>query len=225
MKEDRPDESDSGKPSPDKHGRVRYLPPMMRGQNFPETRPSLLASLGDDGASQPGWREFFRCYAPAVYRVARQRGLGDADADDIVQQVMCQVSKHIGRFDYLDGRHRFRNWIRTIAEHKIVDLFRKRRSTLQVVDDIAECDAVARTQGQNEWNEQWRLMDLAYCIEQLAKDISPRRMQAFRMYSLEGRPVSEVCEALGMSVNSVYVTRCQVLNLIKERLESLDGPE
>ena len=198
---------------------------MLQPANFPQTRPSLLASLGEDAPDQAAWRVFFVCYAPAVYRVARGRGLNDCDADDVVQQVMCQVAKHIGRFDLNTlGRRRFRSWLRTIAENKIVDLYRRTRPAVHDQEVLEACQD-PKPGAEAAWEQQWRIMDLMECIEEVAADMSPRRMRAFKMYSLEGRPVKEVCEALGMTPSSVYVTRCQVLNLIREKTRALESEE
>ena len=50
---------------------------------FPETDYSLIDRVKDmsDGAS---WLDFMRIYQPVVYRLARRRGMQDADAHDIV---------------------------------------------------------------------------------------------------------------------------------------------
>jgi len=63
---------------------------MQQPMGFPETRPSLLARLGDKSLGPSAWRQFFDAYAPAVYRVARARGFSEPDADDLVQQVMMR---------------------------------------------------------------------------------------------------------------------------------------
>ncbi len=193
---------------------------MLRPGEFPETRASLLDRLQEDG-NTAGWRDFYRRYAPAVFRVARLRGTGEHDAEDVVQQVMLETSKHISDFEYRAGRSRFRSWVRTITENKIVDLHRRRRP--EVRDEEAVAARADQTETLDEtWEREWKLQDVLWCVEQVALDIAPRRMQAFRMYSLEGRPASEVAETLGMTPGHVYVTRCQVLNLVRERLAELD---
>ena len=60
--------------------------------DVPDTRDSLLirvASSGDQGA----WEQFARIYRPVVYNVARMRGLQDADAQDVAQQVLIAVAR------------------------------------------------------------------------------------------------------------------------------------
>ena len=195
---------------------------MLQPQGFPETRPSLLCSLAEDGTGQSAWREFFERYAPAVYRVARFRGLPDADADDIVQQVMLSVSRHIGTFRYDRDRGRFRQWVRTIAENAVLQLRRKKR--LPTTDSgLLETCADDRPGAEEIWDQEWAMQDLLWCLEQVATDVSPRRIKAFRMYALEGQPASEVAEYLGMSVGHVYVTRHMVLNRVRRRMEELGG--
>ena len=54
---------------------------MLQSRDFPETQPSLLRSLREGGPKQSAWREFFECYAPAVFRVARHQGLDRHDAE------------------------------------------------------------------------------------------------------------------------------------------------
>jgi RNA polymerase sigma-70 factor (ECF subfamily) len=57
----------------------------------PETRPSLIRRLRDSGDAE-AWQEFVAIYQPLVYRLARGKGLQDADAQELVQDVMIAVS-------------------------------------------------------------------------------------------------------------------------------------
>lgn len=195
----------------------------MKSSPFPETRDSLLNELRTGGADS-GWRLFFERYAPAIYHVARFRKLPQHDAEDIVQQVMLEVSKEIADFEYAPDRGRFRNWIRTIAERKIIDLFRKRRP--EFVESYEQCEQLPDERSlEDAWTTEWRLMDIEHCMEQLAQEVSPRHMQVFRMYSLEGIPAKEVSQRLGVPVGYVYVIRGRILRLLRERIEALETRE
>jgi len=195
----------------------------MALREFPETRGSLLQDLREysEGAT---WREFFDLYAPAVQRVAILRGLRQHDADDVVQQVMISVLAHIKGFEYRRDRGKFRAWIRRITENKINDLFRKRardsaeRRTPACEDRFFEQESI-----DNLWEEQWRHQDLRHCLELIEENVSPRRMEAFRLYVLQGVPAEETAERLGMTTAHVYVVRSLVLSLLRERLRDLDG--
>ncbi len=79
-----------------------------------QTRPSLLARVRDVRDAD-AWQTFVTLYAPLVYRYVRQRGLQDADAADLTQDVMSAVARSIRTFEYRPERGRFRDWLRTIA--------------------------------------------------------------------------------------------------------------
>ncbi len=195
-------------------------PSVLQPRDFPDTRPSLLASLRT-GGGESAWREFFNRYAPAVYRVARLRGLGTHDADDIVQQVMVSVSGHIARFNYDSDRGHFRQWVRRIADRKVDTLYRQRRPAL-VESSFLESRGVVASPIEDAWEREWKLQDMLYCLDQVAADISPRRMRAFWLYVLNGVSAKETARILGMTVGYVYVTRNQVLNLVRQRMRKLE---
>ena len=65
----------------------------------PLTRVTLLARL-KDGRDADAWREFVQLYGPVVYRFARNRGLQDADAADLMQDVMRSVARNAHRMEY-----------------------------------------------------------------------------------------------------------------------------
>ena len=174
---------------------------MLQSQGFPLTSPTLLADLRD-GSGQSAWREFFRTYAPAIYRVGRLRGLSAEDAEDIVQQVMVVICGHISTFRYDTDRGRFRQWVRRITEYRIINLARRQRPVAR--DSYLLAEEPCEQHGADEvWEQQWQLQDMLFCVEQVAADVSPRRMKAFRMYALEGKTATETAETVGMTVGYV----------------------
>ena len=53
----------------------------------PDTRPSLLVRLCDPKDDR-AWTEFTAIYSPLIYRFACRKGFQDADAADLVQEVL-----------------------------------------------------------------------------------------------------------------------------------------
>ena len=53
----------------------------------PTTRASLLLRLGN-AHDHEAWLEFVTLYEPVIYRLLRQRGLQDADARDVMQELL-----------------------------------------------------------------------------------------------------------------------------------------
>src|SRR5262249_40485677 len=94
---------------------------------FPPTRASLLLRLRDrrDAAA---WDEFVDRYAPLVYASLRKRGLQDADAADLSQDVFRAVAGAISRLEYDPAKGAFRNWLFTVVRRKLANWQRGRRN-------------------------------------------------------------------------------------------------
>src|SRR5213592_1313025 len=95
-------------------------------QESPATRASLLVRLRDGGDAD-AWREFVYLYAPIIYGFARKRGLQDADAADLMQEVLRSVSAAAHRLDYDRNQGTFRGWLFTITRNKVFNFLSARR--------------------------------------------------------------------------------------------------
>src|SRR5882672_7953161 len=68
----------------------------------------------------PSFREVFDAYAPYVWRTLRRLGVGEADVNDVCQEVFVVVHRRLGDFD---GRSTVRTWlygicIRTASQYR-----------------------------------------------------------------------------------------------------------
>jgi len=89
------------------------------------TRRSLLTRL-KNWDDQEGWREFFDTYWNLIYGVAIKAGLGDAEAQDVVQETVIAVAKKMQDFHYDPSIGTFKSWLLHTTRWKIADQFRKR---------------------------------------------------------------------------------------------------
>src|SRR3954447_22317219 len=103
-------------------------------QESPATRASLLVRLRD-GDDAGAWQEFVRLYAPVVYGFARKRGLQDADAADLMQEVLRSVARNAGRMADDPKRGTFRGWLYTVTRNKVYNFLSGQRNRPRAVGD------------------------------------------------------------------------------------------
>src|SRR5205085_10392407 len=96
----------------------------------PLTRASLLVRLRDPNDAD-AWTEFVRLYAAVIYGFARKRGLQDADAADLMQEVLRSVAGAVGRLEYDPGRGTFRGWLFTVTRNKVFNFMEGRSRHVQ----------------------------------------------------------------------------------------------
>ena len=91
----------------------------------PTTRASLLFRLRD-WQDHEAWVEFVSLYEPVAYRLLRRHGLQDADAREVVQQLLVAVSRSIDRWDPDKDRGTFRAWLRCVVRNLVINWLKAR---------------------------------------------------------------------------------------------------
>ncbi|MHC4107313.1 MAG: RNA polymerase sigma factor [Planctomycetota bacterium] len=185
-----------------------------------DTRSTLLVRLRDP-ADQDAWRTFDELYRPMLVGYACARGLGQADAEDVAQQCIQAVLNQIGDYQHLGS---FRSWLRTIAERRICDLFRRRRE-VQADTAVWSSQPDSNPPPQDLWEHHWWRAHLRYCAERVKRHFEESTYAAFVGYAMEGEAAATVAEKLGLSVNKVYVAKHRVLERIRELMFELTGSE
>jgi len=192
----------------------------------PSTRRSLLIRLRDL-QDENAWSEFMEIYGPLVERLARRRGLQDADAQDIVQEVFRAVAGAIERYDPDPDRGSFRGWLSRIARNLIINLIaaqrRQRRGTgdtdmhrlLEQCPDPGDEDSVL-------YEAEYRSRLIGWAAERIRGSFSEAAWQAFLQTSVEGRPAKEVADALGLTLGTVYQYKTRIVARIRRELAQLE---
>ncbi len=194
--------------------------------NVPDTRPSLLVRIRDARDGQ-AWSEFVDLYAPLVYGFARKRGLQDADAADLTQEVLRAVAGAARQLQYDPQRGPFRNWFFTVVRNKLRNFLAGRKTHGQAPGGT---DAQVRLQEQADenrdnpqaqWDQEYEQRLFAWAAQQVQASFQPATWQAFWQTAVEGRKPQEVAQQLGISVGAVYIARSRVLARLREEIQQL----
>jgi len=200
----------------------------MGVDDSPLTRASLLVQL-HDGGNHAAWQEFVNLYGPVVYGFARKRGLQDADAADLMQDVLRSVSAAISRLEYDRNQGTFRGWLFTITRNKVFNFLSARRIRPQASGDSGMNRLLDATPDLNDATETWeleyqrRIASLA--MDRIKSEFQDSTWQAFWLTAVEGAAANDVAKQIGLSPGAIYVAKSRVLARLKAEVHTLQTEE
>jgi RNA polymerase sigma-70 factor (ECF subfamily) len=206
-----------------KDGRPDHAPLMTQTvPQPPETRETLIRRL-PNAADVEAWDAFVGIYEPLLFRLARGRGMQQADAEDFVQEVLTAVIKSIDRWVADDDRGPFRAWLFRIASNLAVNfLTRPKHQRLGTGDSqIAkwlEQQPARKTDSAELFLKEYRRELFRWAAECVRNQVSEPQWMVFWLTSVEQRPIAEVAREFGMSVGSVYIARSRVTKRIRDMI-------
>jgi RNA polymerase sigma factor (sigma-70 family) len=196
----------------------------------PDTPHSLLVRLSRDVRDEQAWNEFVRRYQPHILAWCRERGLRQADAEDVTQTVLTQLLTAMRQFRY-DPSRSFRAWLRTVTGNACGHfMIRERRSAGQKDEQALRQieEAPARQELARRIEETFDAELLQQAMETVRGRVAPHTWEAFRLMALVHLSGAEVGRQLGMPVMHVYVAKQRVQRLLQQEVERLrsfeDGP-
>lgn len=200
----------------------------MSADDSPLTRASLLVRLRD-GANNGAWREFTNLYGPVIYGFARKRGLQDADAADVMQDVLRSISGAIGRLDYDRRQGTFRGWLFTVTRNKVYNFLSARRIRPQGSGDSTTNRMLAAhpevNDGADAWEVEYQRRLAAIAMERIKGEFQPNTWRAFQLVAVDGQPVADVARQVAMSAGAIYVAKSRVLARLRDEVEQLRRQE
>jgi RNA polymerase sigma factor (sigma-70 family) len=200
----------------------------MSVDESPLTRTSLLVKIRD-GTNQAAWQEFVKLYGPVVYGFARKRGMQDADAADLMQDVLRSVSSAIGRLDYDRNQGTFRGWLFTITRNKIFNFLAARRIRPQGSGDTTTNRLLDShpdgSDGADAWELEYQRRLASLAMERVKHEFQKNTWQAFWLTAVEGEAAADVARQVGISPGAIYVAKSRVLARLKEEVEALREQE
>jgi RNA polymerase sigma-70 factor (ECF subfamily) len=191
----------------------------------PTTRHSLVLRLRDRD-DEAAWTEFLAIYEPLVYGLARRKGLQDADARDLCQEVFRAVAGAIERWDPDPVKGKFRAWLFRIARNLLVNFFADQRrhprgTGSTSVQDLLEARPAGDAQTEAEFAAEFKRQAFRWAADQVKHEFADSTWQAFWKTGVDNRPVGQVARELDLSTGAVYIARSRVLARLRQRVEQL----
>jgi RNA polymerase sigma-70 factor (ECF subfamily) len=189
-----------------------------------QTRQSLLlrAQTGEEKA----WKDLTELYRPLILGWLNHQGMPAGDLEDLSQEILLSVVKHLPSFQHSGRRGAFRSWLRTIVCSRSTDYWRALDAATQAnggsgataaLQQLADPDSGLNRQ----WDEEHDRYVLSCLLDLMEEEFEPTTLRAFRRLALDGASGAEAAQELGVSVTAVYVAKSRVLQRIRQAAEGL----
>ena len=192
----------------------------------PTTRASLLLRLCDS-EDHEAWVEFVTLYEPVIYRLLRRHGLQDADARDVMQELLLAVSRSIDRWDSSKECGSFRGWLQRVARNLVVNWLKQRgrrvvttggsdlQTMLVMLPAADEPDTV-------DFDREFRRALFRRAGKRVRGEVHPATWEAFWETAVVGTSPADAATKLAMTVGAVRVAKCRVLARLRVAVTELE---
>jgi RNA polymerase sigma-70 factor (ECF subfamily) len=182
--------------------------------------PGRLADLVERVAAardRAAFLELFDHYAPKLKGFYRRRGLGDAQAEDLVQDVMVAVWQRAAQYDRRQAG--VSTWVFTIARNRQIDILRRERRP--------ELDADEPALTPSEGPEPDAAYDASQSAERVRRALAglpDEQAELVRISFYEEASHSAIAERMGLPLGTVKSRLRLALQKLRAALDEADDP-
>ena len=187
-----------------------------------ETSISLLDRL-QQGPHASSWQHMVDVYTPLIRNWLRRYSLQDQDVEDLVQEVLSVVVRKLPDFKRKAQTGSFRRWLRNITVNCLRDFWRAQRFQPQatgagkdgfgqILDQLEDPDSAL----SQLWDKEHDEHVTRRLLEMVRPRFEAKTWQAFQRVALEGAPVDQVAQELGLSVNAVFIAKSRVVHMLRQ---------
>ncbi len=195
--------------------------------SIPKTSLTLLHRLQKTETDEHAWGEFVDRYGPQMHRWCRKWIRQDADAEEIVQNVMLTLARKFREFQYDSSRGRLRGWLRTLVYNAWYDFAAGKKAAgigsgdSQIIHGLLD-QIEARDDLIQRLEQEFDLELYEIARETIQASVSPRTWEAYWLTAEEHLSPSEAAARLNVSVATIYSGKSEVLSRLREEIDRLE---
>ena len=210
--------------------------------NNESTRSSVLRAVAGT-ENEAAWQRLFDLYAGFVFSIARSKGLNDADADDIVQNVFADLARTLPTFTYDRAKGRFRSYLASLVHWRVMDKLKAGRRDVDLKSAfLADAKAMmslrsdgdspspAAISADEDFEErEWQAAALDEALRRIKPEVRPEHYAAFVASAVEGQDTETVTRLYGLTSDNLYQIRRRLTAKLRETIEQvlaeMDAPD
>lgn len=178
--------------------------PGRRHEPAPSSRPTLSTAL----------ERTVERFAGMILAVGRRHGLGEADVDEVMQEVRIRLWRNRGDTDVLEGLGA--SYVHRTASSAAVDVLRRRRARRTGID-ATDPISPELTRGHGDPAEEVEQRELGRRVFAAVERITPSRRPVVRMHLL-GYGRREIADLLGITEGAVRNLMSRGMGELRELL-------
>jgi len=191
------------------------------------TRKSLILRARDPDDKQ-AWEEFVQYYERFIFQVLHRMGVSSNDFDDLVQNVLLRLWRHLGRYDPEQGR--FRSWLGVVVRNAVYDQFKETKRHRELLHPETEfmqkLESDDATEIERLIEQEWAQYVTSLALQRIESLFSTEAVTSFTMSSA-GASAKDIAAELNLAVDSVYTLKSRVkarfIKEVKAVIEELEG--
>ncbi|MEM6851482.1 MAG: sigma-70 family RNA polymerase sigma factor [Pseudomonadota bacterium] len=160
-----------------------------------EAMADLLAAIAER-EDRDAFARIFNYYAPRVKGYLLRLGAGDAQAEEIVQDVMLTVWRKAATFDRTQAS--VSTWLFRIARNRRIDLIRR-----QAKGDIDPMEPLLQPSETPQPDEQISALEREERVRAAVADLPVEQAELLRMAFFEGKSHREIADTAGVALGTV----------------------
>jgi RNA polymerase sigma-70 factor (ECF subfamily) len=190
-----------------------------------ETAVSLLQRLRlqPDPAS---WQRLTDLYAPWLRGWLYRAALPQADAEDLVQELLALLTRELPGFQDDQRPGAFRRWLRMLMVNGLRNFWYAQRTRPLARGDSnfeknLEQLADPGSSLSRLWDEEHDPYVARRMLELLKVEFDPTTWRAFQLLVLEGKRTLETAAELGISPSAVRIAKSRIQSRLRQEAEGL----
>jgi RNA polymerase sigma factor (sigma-70 family) len=161
--------------------------------------------------------ELIESHRVRLLSIIRKRIRDQVEAEDVLQDVLAEF---VEAYDLGQAIEILGAWLVRVAQNKIIDRFRRRKTQ----DDYkaallaaSETERTSASRPDNEWMRAWLRREIIDALEMLPKE----QRDVFVKHELEGKTSAEMAAETGVSVNTLLSRKRYAVRFLRNQLKEI----